>query len=456
MLSCTNAFNNVKNRKNITYTTPAGMKCRDNRLHEEKYTKELEKERFALLEEVKTVNIGNEMAVTLSIGMGMNGETYIRNYEYARTAIDMALGRGGDQAVVKDGAKITYYGGKSQQLEKTTRVKARVKAHAMRELMETKDKLLIMGHRIGDPDSFGATIGIYRIAAAFNKKAHIVINSVNSSVRPMMERFQNNPDYPEDLFLTGDEAAARADANTMLVVVDVNRPSITEAPELLKMVKTIMVLDHHRQSSEIIENAVLSYVEPYASSTCEMVSEILQYVGDGIKMRSVEADAMYAGIVIDTNNFMNQAGVRTFEAAAFLRRNGADVVRVRKLFRDRVEDYRARAEAVRRAEIFEKEFAISECPSEGLESPTVIGAQAANELLNIIGIKASFVMTQVKDTIFFSARSIDEVNVQVMMEKLGGGGHRTIAGAQLKDATMEEAREKLKAMLRQMIEKGEI
>ncbi len=394
--------------------------------------------------------------MTLSIGMGMNGETYIRNYEYARTAIDMALGRGGDQAVVKDGAKITYYGGKSQQLEKTTRVKARVKAHAMRELMETKDKLLIMGHRIGDPDSFGATIGIYRIAAAFNKKAHIVINSVNSSVRPMMERFQNNPDYPEDLFLTGDEAAARADANTMLVVVDVNRPSITEAPELLKMVKTIMVLDHHRQSSEIIENAVLSYVEPYASSTCEMVSEILQYVGDGIKMRSVEADAMYAGIVIDTNNFMNQAGVRTFEAAAFLRRNGADVVRVRKLFRDRVEDYRARAEAVRRAEIFEKEFAISECPSEGLESPTVIGAQAANELLNIIGIKASFVMTQVKDTIFFSARSIDEVNVQVMMEKLGGGGHRTIAGAQLKDATMEEAREKLKAMLRQMIEKGEI
>ena len=394
--------------------------------------------------------------MTLSIGMGMNGETYIRNYEYARTAIDMALGRGGDQAVVKDGAKITYYGGKSQQLEKTTRVKARVKAHAMRELMETKDKLLIMGHRIGDPDSFGATIGIYRIAAAFNKKAHIVINSVNSSVRPMMERFQNNPDYPEDLFLTGDEAAARADANTMLVVVDVNRPSITEAPELLKMVKTIMVLDHHRQSSEIIENAVLSYVEPYASSTCEMVSEILQYVGDGIKMRSVEADAMYAGIVIDTNNFMNQAGVRTFEAAAFLRRNGADVVRVRKLFRDRVEDYRARAEAVRRAEIFEKEFAISECPSEGLESPTVIGAQAANELRNIIGIKASFVMTQVKDTIFFSARSIDEVNVQVMMEKLGGGGHRTIAGAQLKDATMEEAREKLKAMLRQMIEKGEI
>ena len=423
---------------------------------EQKYMPSLEAERFSLLEDVKTVNIGNEMAVTLSIGIGINGDTYIRNYEYARTAIDMALGRGGDQAVVKNGEKIQYYGGKSQQLEKTTRVKARVKAHALRELLETKDRLLIMGHKIGDIDSFGSAIGVYRIAAALGKKAHIVINEVTSSVRPMMDRFKDNPDYPEDLFLTGEEAAQRADANTMLVVVDVNRPSITEAPELLKLVKTIMVLDHHRQSSEIIENAVLSYVEPYASSACEMVAEILQYVGDGIKMKSVEADAMYAGIVIDTNNFMNQAGVRTFEAAAFLRRNGADVVRVRKLFRDRVEDYRARAEAVRRAEIFEKEFAISECPSEGLESPTVIGAQAANELLNIIGIKASFVMTQVKDTIFFSARSIDEVNVQVMMEKLGGGGHRTIAGAQLKDTTLEQARERLKEMLLQMKEKGEI
>ena len=216
------------------------------------------------------------------------------------------------------------------------------------------------------------------------------------------------------------------------------------------------LLDFSAEYARLQQNMLADMEFPYASSACEMVAEILQYVGDGIKMKSVEADAMYAGIVIDTNNFMNQAGVRTFEAAAFLRRNGADVVRVRKLFRDRVEDYRARAEAVRRAEIFEKEFAISECPSEGLESPTVIGAQAANELLNIIGIKASFVMTQVKDTIFFSARSIDEVNVQVMMEKLGGGGHRTIAGAQLKDTTLEQARERLKEMLLQMKEKGEI
>ena len=422
----------------------------------QRYVDWIQEERFSLLEDVKTVNIGNEMAVTLSIGMGMNGESYSQCYDYARAAIDMALGRGGDQAVVKDGERIRYYGGKSQQLEKTTRVKARVKAHALRELMENKDHLLIMGNKIGDIDSFGSAIGIYRIAQSMDKKAHIVINSVNSSVRPMMDRFKNNPDYPDDMFLTGAQAAEQVDPNTLLVVVDVNRPSITEAPELLKMVKTIVVLDHHRQSSEIIDNAVLSYVEPYASSACEMVAEILQYIGDGIRMKSVEADAMYAGIVIDTNNFMNQAGVRTFEAAAFLRRNGADVIRVRKLFRDRYDDYKAKAKAVSNAEIFENDFAISVCPSEGLESPTVVGAQAANELLDIVGIKASVVLSQFNGTVYLSARSIDEVNVQVMMEKLGGGGHRTIAGAQLKDTTIEEAIEKVKTVIRQMLEKGDL
>ena len=421
----------------------------------QKYVERIEGDRFNILEEVKTVNIGNEMSVTLSIGLGMNGDTYIQNYEYARTAIDMALGRGGDQAVVKDGGKIQYYGGKSQQLEKTTRVKARVKAHALRELLETKDRLLIMGHKIGDIDSFGAAIGMYRIATALNKRASIVINEVTSSVRPTMDRFLENSDYPEDLFLTGDQAADTVDANTALVVVDVNRPSYTEAPELLKLVKTIVVIDHHRQSSEIITNATLSYVEPYASSACEMVAEILQYVADSIRMKSQEADAMYAGIVIDTNNFTNQAGVRTFEAAAFLRRNGADVTRVRKLFRDKMEDYKARAEAVRQAEVFEDAFAISVCPSEGLESPTVVGAQAANELLDIVGIKASVVLTPYEGKIYVSARSIDEINVQVMMEKLGGGGHRTIAGAQLLDMTVEEAKEKVREIIKKMREKGE-
>lgn len=422
----------------------------------QRYMPRLEAERFSLLEEVKTVNIGNEMAVTLSIGIGMNGDTYTQNYEYARIAIDMALGRGGDQAVVKNGGKILYFGGKSQQLEKTTRVKARVKAHALRELLETKDRLLIMGHKIGDIDSFGAAIGMYRSAVALNKKAYIVINEVTSSVRPMMDRFTGNSDYPKDLFVTGEEAAELADPSTALVVVDVNRPSYTEEPELLELVKTIVVIDHHRQSSEVISNATLSYVEPYASSACELVAEILQYVADSIRIKSPEADAMYAGIVIDTNNFTNQAGVRTFEAAAFLRRNGADVTRVRKLFRDKMEDYKARAEAVRQAEVFEGAFAISVCPAEGVESPTIAGAQAANELLDIIGIKASVVLTPYEGKIFVSARSIDEVNVQVMMEKLGGGGHRTIAGAQLTGMTVEEAKDKVKEVILAMKEKGEI
>ena len=422
----------------------------------QQYMTKMQEEHFSILEDVKTVNIGNDMAVTLSIGIGMNGETYGQNYDYARASIDMALGRGGDQAVVKDADKILYYGGKAQQMEKTTRVKARVKAHALRELMENKDRLLIMGHRLADIDSFGAAVGIYRIAVSMNKRAHIVLNEVTSSVRPMMDRFVESGEYPEDMFLKGPEAAGLVDAGTMLVVVDVNRPSITDEPSLLRLVKTIVVLDHHRTSSEIIDNAVLSYVEPYASSACEMVAEVVQYIADGIKVRPPEADAMYAGIVIDTQNFTNQTGVRTFEAAAFLRRSGADITRVRKLFREDMKDYQAKAEAVRAAEVYMDAFAISTCPAEGIESPTIVGAQAANELLEIRGIKASIVLTDYNGTVYFSARPIDEVNVQVMMEKLGGGGHRTIAGAQMKDVTVEEAKTRLKEVIQEMMSEGQV
>ena len=422
----------------------------------QQYMAKMQEDRFSILEDVKTVNIGNDMAVTLSIGIGMNAETYGQNYEYARTSIDMALARGGDQAVVKDAERILYYGGKAQQMEKNTRVKARVKAHALQELMENKDRLLIMGHRMADIDAFGAAVGIYRIATVMNKKANIVLNDVTSSVRPMMERFLSGGEYPDDMFVNGQKAAELVDPGTMLVVVDVNRPSITDEPSLLRMVKTIVVLDHHRSSSEVIDNAVLSYVEPYASSACEMVAEIIQYIKDGIKIRPAEADAMYAGIVIDTQNFTNQTGVRTFEAAAFLRRSGADITRVRKLFRENMADYQAKAGAVRAAEVFMDAFAISVCSSEGLDSPTIIGAQAANELLEIRGIKASVVLTPYNGVIYFSARSIDEVNVQVMMEKLGGGGHRTIAGAQLANVTVEEAKERLKEVIRAMVEEGDV
>lgn len=422
---------------------------------ERRYLMELYETQFDILEQVKTVNIGNEMRITLSIGIGDGGGTYAQCYDFARQAIDMALGRGGDQAVVKDGENIHYFGGKTNSKEKTTRVKARVKAHAFRELIENKDRLLIMGHKLMDIDSLGAAVGIWRIAATMGKEAHIVSSAVNNAIRPMLARFQNG-DYPEDMFIPEEKALQLLDEGTVLVVVDTNRPSMVEGPRLLDAAKTIVVLDHHRQSQDSIRNAQLSYVETYASSACEMVAEVVQYISDEVKIRAVEADAMYAGIVIDTHNFQNQTGVRTFEAAAFLRRNGADVTRVRKLFREKLDDYRAKSEAIHNAEIYREHFALSFCDSEGLESPTVVGAQAANDLLDVIGVKASIVATTFREKVFLSARAIDEVNVQVMMEKLGGGGHRTIAGAQLANMTQEEAMNQVKQVIDEMLLKGEI
>ncbi|WFR57734.1 DHH family phosphoesterase [Anaerocolumna sp. AGMB13025] len=425
-------------------------------MFKQKYLPQLQTSKFSLLEEVRAVNIGNDMSVTISIGLGVNTESYLMGYEYARAAIDLALGRGGDQAVVKDGDKLLYYGGKSIQLEKSTRVKARVKAHALKEFVEAKDKVVIMGHAIGDVDSFGAGIGIYRIAKTLNKKAHIVINEVTTSVRPLMTRFINNPDYEEDMFLKGEQAMGVVDSNTLLVIVDVNRPNYTECKELLSLTKTIVILDHHRQTGEAIENAVLSYIEPYASSSCEMVAEILQYIGDGLRLKQVEADAMYAGVMIDTNNFLTKTGVRTFEAAAFLRRNGADVTRIRKAFRSDMDEYKTKAEAVSATEVYLDHYAITACTGVGINSPTVLAAQVANELLNITNIRATFVFTEFNDKIYLSARSIDEVNVQLIMERLGGGGHMSVAGAQFTGATLMEAMYNLKTTLSAMKQEGEL
>ncbi|MBD5552273.1 MAG: DHH family phosphoesterase [Lachnospiraceae bacterium] len=421
-----------------------------------KAVENLKEDRFDILEDVKTVNIGNEMAVTLSIGVGLDGLTYAQNYEFARNAIDLALGRGGDQAIVKTPENVAYYGGKSQQVEKNTRVKARVKAQALREIITGKDRVIIMGHRMADIDSFGSAVGIYRIAVTLEKKAHIVINDVTTSIQPFVQLFKDNPDYEEDMIINSTTALELAGSNSVLVVVDVDKPSITECPDLLKYCKSIVVLDHHRRGSETIENATLSYVEAYASSACEMVSEILQYIGDNIKIKPDEADCMYSGIMIDTNNFMTKTGVRTFEAAAFLRRNGADVTRVRKLFREDANEYKARADTVSQAEIYRNAYAISICTSEDLQSPTVVGAQAANELLNIKGVKASFVLTDYQNQVYVSARSIDEVNVQIIMERLGGGGHMNIAGCQMEDITLMEAISIVKNTLDTMIQEGAI
>lgn len=417
---------------------------------------QLRETKFTLLEDVKNVTVGNDMAVTLSIGVGVDGFTYAQNYEFARAAIDLALGRGGDQAVVKTPDAVNYYGGKTQQVEKSTRVKARVKAHALMEIINGKDQVFVMGHRVGDVDSFGASVGVYRIAKNMDKKAHIVLDTVTKSMQPMVDLFTNNEAYEDDMILSSQQAIEEIGNNAVLVVVDVNKPSITECAELLKMCKSVVVIDHHRQGSEIIENATLSYVETYASSSSEMVSEILQYTTDNIKMRAEEADCLYSGIMVDTNNFCQKTGVRTFEAAAFLRRSGADVTRVRKMFREEAGDYKTRADCVSQAEIYQQCYAISVCGTEGVSSPTVLGAQAANELLNIKGVKASFIFTYYQNKVYISARSIDEVNVQIIMEKMGGGGHMSIAGCQLENTTVEEAIESLKGVLDSMTEGGEL
>ena len=421
-----------------------------------KFLEKLMADKFSLLEEIKNVKIGNEMTITLSMGIGTGANDYAKNYEVAKAAMDLALGRGGDQAVVKENDKISYYGGKSQQMEKNTRVKVRVKAHALRQILENNENVLIMGHKLADIDSFGSAMGIYVICRKLGKKAHIVINDITVSVKPFINRFIDKDDYPEDMFLLREEAVDYVDDKTAVIVVDVNKPGLAECPQLLEVCKTIVVFDHHRQSSDSINNAVLSYVDPYASSAAEMITEMIQYVDDGVKIRAFEADALYAGISIDTDGFNSKSGPRTFEAAAYLRRHGADVTRVRKMLRNDMDEYKAIAHAVSRAEVYKDAFAITIFDGEGLESPTIGGAKAANQLLDISGIKASFVITAYNDTIYISARSIDEVNVQLVMEKLGGGGHMSIAGAQLKDMTPEQAVNKIKQTLDSMLAEGEI
>ena len=418
--------------------------------------KKLEEDRFSLLEDVKSVSVGNKIPATLSMGLGLSSDSYSQSYNYARVAIDQALARGGDQAVIKDCNGITYYGGKREMSYKNTRVKARVKAEALREYMMTSGNILVMGHTMTDVDSLGAAIGIYRAAEAIGKKAHIVLNKPTNSIRSVYEDYINNPDYPEDMFISSSEAKDMMNNNSMVIVVDTNRPQMTECPELLQMTKTIVVLDHHRQSSDNIDNAMLSYIEPYASSACEMVSEILQYIDEDVKIPPLEASSMYAGMMIDTNNFTNRTGVRTFEAAAFLRRCGADIPYVRKIFRDDMDSYRAKASIISNAEVYRQQFAIARGQNLRVDSPTIIGAQAANELLDIEGIRASFVLTVFQGRIYVSARSIDEVNVQIIMERLGGGGHMNASGTQFDHTNMEEAVNCVKAQIDRMIEEGDI
>ncbi len=424
---------------------------------QQQHLEQLQQGKFSLLDEVRSINIGNETPVTLSIAVGIDpdDDNYTTAYEYSHMAMDMALGRGGDQAVIKKGDKIIYYGGKTQSAEKNTRVKARVKAHALKEMLITKDRVIIMGHKKPDIDCLGSALGIYRLACMMDKKAHIVINEVTSSIRPAMNNFIGSNVYPEDMFFNSEQALEAVDGNTVVIVVDVNRPHLTECEELLAHTRNIVVIDHHRQSGEVIEHATLSYIEPYASSACEMVAEILQYSMDKPKLRPAEADAMYAGILVDTDNFVTKTGVRTFEAASFLRKSGADMTRVRKAYRTDIDSYKQLAKGVEDAELFLDNFAISDVPTEGVDSPTVLAAKVANDLLDIDNVRASFVLSKIDNVVYISARSIDDVNVQVIMEQFGGGGHGTVAGAQIENADIEDVKQQIRDLVRKMRDDGE-
>ncbi len=425
-------------------------------LFQHKYLKVLEEEKFSILDEIRNLDENGGVNATVSIGIGIEDESYKKRQEYARSAIDMALARGGDQVVIKTADNLVYYGGKSIQQEKNTRVKARVKAKALREAIENADMVLAMGHRLPDADAVGSAIGIYRIAKSLGKESHIVVNTVTSSLRPIVNMINENKDESEEVFVTGEKARTLITPNTLLVIVDVNNQPYTDEPDLVDLVPGYVVIDHHRQTSEAFKNPILSYVEPFASSACEMVAEILQYVGEEVKLQMCEADAMYSGIMVDTNNFMNKPGVRTFEAVAYLRRCGADVLRIRKLFRSGIEEYKVKAQAIQNTEIFLKHYAIAVCSANTLESPMIVGAQAANELLNLEGVKGSFVLTEFEEKIYISARSIDEMNVQIVMERMGGGGHISSAGAQLEGVSLRGAAEKLKATILSMFNAGEL
>ncbi len=416
---------------------------------------EIVEDNFSVLDEVRKAASGFKITMTMSIGIGTHPGDIDQCNTNSKMAIDAALTRGGDQAVIRD-EKFHYFGGKNDQTETTVRVRAKRVASYLREYIENYEKVIVMGHSLADQDAFGSCVGIHSAARHLGKECRIVVNTITTSIRPMINIFTQAEDYKEGTIVNSDEAIEMVTDATLLVVVDTNKPELCECPKLLDMCRNIFVIDHHRQGSEKIENTLYPYIEPNASSACEMISEILQYIDDRLQIKSYEADCLYAGIMIDSGNFSTKTSGRTFEAAAYLRNNGADVTRIRKMFRDSMESYKARAEAVRSAELYKNEFAIGVCPAEGLESPTVVGAQAANELMNINSVRASFVLTLYQDKVYISARSIDEINVQVIMERMGGGGHLNIAGVQLKDYTVERAIEELKMTLDSMLEKHEI
>lgn len=402
---------------------------------------EMENDKFSILDEIKEIETEDKLQMTLSMAFSDEGKTNYEKYESAQEAMKVALGRGGDQAVVRKDEKYLFFGGKTLELEKRTKVKARVISHALEEVIETSEKVMVMGHMNADIDALGSSLGIYRLAKEFGKEAYIVNNSNGLAVENFVETLKKDEEY-KDVIIDKSEALAKITPDTLLIVVDTHKRSYVEVPELIDETDKIVIIDHHRRGEDFIENPILTFHEVYASSAAELVTEIIEYSSKNITLAEIEAESLYAGIMMDTKNFTFKTGVRTFEAAAYLRKYGIDIIKVKKWFQSDLESYNVIADIVKNAEVVNESIGISEY-TEKDKNANLICAKAADELLTISNITASFVIGNMGDKICISGRSIGDINVQVILEKLGGGGHITLAGAQLENMTIEEAKTEL-------------
>ena len=417
-----------------------------------KELKKLEIDKFQVLDKIRKIDYGNTLPVTISMGIGIDGDTINENLKFATGALDLALGRGGDQAVVKTQDKFAFYGGKSKAVEKTTKVKSRLIGHALREVILESDHVFIMGHKYPDMDAMGSAVGIYDICKSCNKSANIVLDYSNESIDEFIKKI-NKSDYYDGMFVDSDYAIKECNKNTLVVVVDTHRPNHTECPQLLNQSSKVVVIDHHRRGVDFINDTVLLFHEIYVSSTCEMVTELVQYIEDDVRINKLTAEGLLAGITLDTKNFAFKTGVRTFEAASYLKKSGADTVEVKKLFNSDIKDFITKAEIIKNAKVINNNICLAYTTTEANNINIVI-AQAADELLNIKEVEASFVLGQKDGKIFISARSLGNINVHVLMEKLGGGGHRDMAGAQL-DTSFEKAYEMVQDTIDTYIKEAE-
>jgi c-di-AMP phosphodiesterase-like protein len=411
-------------------------------LFENRFLENLETKKFDILESVKLIRTEKDEFFTLSVGVGVNAKSLNQQFEFAKGALSIALGRGGDQAVVKSAGKVSYYGGRSKAVEKSSKVKARMIANAIRQIIAQSSNVIITGHKSGDIDSFGASLGIYAIAKAMNKEAYIVLNDINAALRNVYERMLKEEGNYSQIIVNSENALKLVNENTLGVMVDTHKPSYTEGEAVLDKIDKIILIDHHRRGEEYLEDPVLDYLEPYASSTCELIAELFQYMNEQIVLTKFEADAMLSGIIMDTNAFTYKTGVRTFEVASYLKRAGADTVDAKRLLSDDIDTWKRKSEVIERAEILYGNIALS-IIDEVLDTGLIIASQSASDLLSVKGVQASFVLVRRENHIHISGRSIGSINVQVILEQLGGGGHLELAGAQVETQDMEEAKKLL-------------